>query len=51
MLASGDFLLHEEVLGQIYGITRAAVTSLQFSGKVGCCCQHPSYWLSLAPRT
>ena len=35
MLASGEFLLHEEVLGQIYGITRAAVTSLQFSGKVG----------------
>ena len=42
MLASGELLLHEEVLGQIYGVTRASVTSLQFNGKVGCCWQYPS---------
>lgn len=54
MRVSGEFLLHEEVLGNIYGITRAAVTSLQYSGKVGCCWQHPSYRhdsaLHLLPR-
>ena len=43
MLASDEFLLHEEVLGHIYGVTRAAVTSLQFSCKVGCCWQRTSY--------
>lgn len=34
MLQSGQFLVHQEVLGHIYGITSAAVRKLQAMGKL-----------------
>lgn len=34
MLAAGQFLVHEEVLGHHYGITSAAVRKLQALGKL-----------------
>lgn len=34
LLASGQFLVHEETLDHIYGITRAAVKKVQASGRV-----------------
>lgn len=34
MRAGGQFLVHQEVLGHIYGITAAAVRKLQAMGKL-----------------